>query len=682
MATINRLTQYDEPGYSSMTQFSVKSKLVLAFSIIAIVASLNTVVQYYYNRKVKEVESYAKKVESLNASVLKTQVFHSRFVMNDLSGSSFFEDGNSANLDLLNESVVKEFETIAELEQLALSDKRSLSDELSNLRIQLEQLNYSFNQFEKLNWRLGYEDYGLIGSMRDFAHLLEDNYSDYIPAEELLMLRRHEKDFFLRKNEKYRTKFNERIAQIRSAFLKNGQGKELQECLHLVAQYEASFNQVCDYKIQIGFTIEEEGLQAAIWEQTNEILAIILSLEREVQKISKKTLVDLNVLFILGLALTTAVTVFIVLWLSGLMTRSILRLSGHVKKFVGSNFEGNFEYAEFEQRGDEIGDLYQNFKKLSEEVTVHFRNYRETAESRHREIVAKNSKIEEQKSLLENRELMLTRRNESLMDSIFYAKRIQTALFPGSDLLRSLLGECISLFKPKDVVSGDFHWIEETKDSVYFAVGDCTGHGVPGAFMSILAYNQLDQAIKYEGIKRPGDVLNFLDEKITYLLNKNQTQEVVKDGMDIILCRFLKEEGIIEFASANRPLLVLKNDKVMKLKGERKSIGAMNDSKNSSFSTQVYIPETDDTLFLTTDGFTDQFGGDYDKKIKMSGLVQKLESIAKMTTKDSEQYLMRSFLKWKGAAEQVDDVCLLGVKMTELHMKFLKQPAVIESGAR
>ncbi|MGB6037166.1 MAG: SpoIIE family protein phosphatase, partial [Cryomorphaceae bacterium] len=611
-----------------MTQLSIKSKLILAFSIIAMVASCNTIVQYYYNRKVKELESYAKKVESLNALVLKTQVFHSRFVMNDLSSSSFFENRSSVNLDLLNESVTKEFKTITELEELALSDKKLLSHELSNLRFQLEQLNYWYSQFEKLNLRLGYEDYGFMGRMRGFAHLLEDNYSTIIPTEELLMLRRHEKDFFLRKNEKYRTKFNERIARIKSKLAINGQDKELQKCLHLLGQYEASFNQVCDYKIQIGFTIEEEGVQAVIREKTNEILSIIHNLEREVQSITDRTLVNLNFFFILGLALTTAVTIFIVLWLSGLMTRSIMRLSFHVKTFVGSNFEGKFESNEFEKRGDEIGDLYQNFKRLSEEVTVHFRNYRENAEVRHREIVAKNSKIEEQKSLLEIRESMLTRRNESLMDSILYAKRIQTALFPGSDLLRSLLGECISIFKPKAVVSGDFHWVEETKDSVYFAVGDCTGHGVPGAFMSILAYNQLDQAIKYEGIKSPGTVLNFLDEKISYLLNKNQTHEVVKDGMDIILCRFRKQEGYIEFASANRPLLVLKNGQVMKLKGERRSIGALNDYKNSSFSTQIYVPEIDDTLFLTTDGYTDQFGGDFDKKIKMSGLVHKLESTA------------------------------------------------------
>ena len=392
------------------------------------------------------------------------------------------------------------------------------------------------------------------------------------------------------------------------------------------------------------------------------------------ERISEIELQNLKTLFFLSIALSTVFTILVVTYLSRLMSRSIGKLSEGVQRFVKSDFTREFDIPRLNNRKDELGALYGNFKKLSEEVTVHFKNYRLNAEAKHREILSKNEKIIEQKSQLESHRNLLSKRNKSLMDSIIYARRIQSAILPGEEELTNLLGENIFMFKPKDIVSGDFYWVEETDDSLYFAVADCTGHGVPGAFMSILGYNHLNQAIREIGYRHPGEILDYLNQGISELLNPQNVEDGVKDGMDIILCRWIMDEQRLEYAGANRPLVIIENDEVTTLNTNRRAIGWMyKQGKRKTFDTHEVSLSQNQTLFLCSDGYSDQFGGERDKKLKAKHFKKKLVASAKENSENGKRQLIRSFRSWKGKNEQIDDVCILGVRSSELFSKSEKR---------
>jgi serine phosphatase RsbU (regulator of sigma subunit) len=666
-----------------MKKLPIRIKLFIAFLIVAIVASLHTLVQHYYTKKVSEVGEFMRAVESLNTTVLKGQMYKSNFIMNDLIKPSFYINETSQNLYDLKQTTASQLDQIEVLRSKSFAKKGTISERLDSLYFLVDVLSDEFDILAETSLKLGFEDFGLVGEMRAIAHELEKEFSDIIPMREILMLRRHEKDFIIRKNLKYRDRFNDHTEVLRAKLKADINDPDTKNCLLLLNRYQQAFNLICNHNEYLGLNSEETGLKGSILKHTDSILNQNSELNIQVQKIAAIDLRNLRTVFVISLLLTTVVTVLVVFRLSTLMSRSIRGLSHSIQDFVKSGFAQNLELSQYEDRRDEIGDLYKNFKILSDEVTVHFKEYRKNAESKHKEIVLKNKKINEQKLLLEERQRLLSKRNGSLMDSIMYAKRIQTALFPTGKILREIFGDHILVFKPKDVVSGDFYWVHERGNSIYFAVGDCTGHGVPGAFMSILAFNQLNYAMKQHQLTKPGQILGYLDKNIKSLLNRDGATETVHDGMDIILCRYLIDEERFEFASANRPLLAMRNREIERLTGNRTSIGGLIKENERVFKNVSFAADKYDLLFLTTDGYSDQFGGRMDKKLKNSGFLANLKSVNHFNLKDSQTMLLRNFSKWKGDKEQVDDVCVLGIltdKLINMHeSKFTRHESKIET---
>jgi ligand-binding sensor domain-containing protein/serine phosphatase RsbU (regulator of sigma subunit) len=253
--------------------------------------------------------------------------------------------------------------------------------------------------------------------------------------------------------------------------------------------------------------------------------------------------------------------------------------------------------------------------------------------------------------------------NKDITASIRYAKRIQDAILPPDDFVKKHLPNSFVLFKPKDIVSGDFYWMEDKKDSVIFAAVDCTGHGVPGAFMSIVGHNLLDRVVGEQKITQPAKILDELNKSISDTLRQTDLEDnTVRDGMDIALCAFDKKKGILEFAGAFNPLWLIRNKELIEIKANKFPIGNSKTGENNKFTNHEIILEKGDTVYIFSDGFSDQFGGPLGKKFKSSALKQLLISSQHLNMNQQRELLNKTIEEWRGQREQVDDILVIGTR--------------------
>lgn len=258
---------------------------------------------------------------------------------------------------------------------------------------------------------------------------------------------------------------------------------------------------------------------------------------------------------------------------------------------------------------------------------------------------------------------VIKEKNKDITDSIQYAKRLQEAVFPEADLLNSYFSESFVLFRPRDIVSGDFYWFEEVDGKTIVIVGDCTGHGVPGAFMSILGHNLLNQVILEERITDPAAILQLLDKRVSNALNKRSSKKEYNDGMDIAVCVIDKKNRKLAFSGANRPLVIKRGDELIELKPNKFGIGGIEDDRCKLFGKHEIEAKENDVFYLFSDGYYDQFGGPNGKKIKYKNLVDHLKAISARPLQEQCNILLSTFENWQGNLEQLDDVCVVGVKL-------------------
>jgi serine phosphatase RsbU (regulator of sigma subunit) len=267
-----------------------------------------------------------------------------------------------------------------------------------------------------------------------------------------------------------------------------------------------------------------------------------------------------------------------------------------------------------------------------------------------------NNEIHEQKNLIEEK-------NKDITDSIKYAQRIQNAILPSPDQIKNLLPHCFVFFKPKDIVSGDFFWFDKFGDKVFFAAVDCTGHGVPGAIMSMLGYNLLNQSLNEHGLSKPNLILNALNKGVSKTLRQKSADYSVNDGMDIALCAIDFNTLTLEYAGANNSLYLISNGKITEINADKIAIGTYDSGKTESYTNNELKLNKGDTIYVFTDGFADQFGGPKGKKFKYKQLQQVLLDNAHLPAEEQRKKLNTIFGNWKGELEQIDDVCIIGVKI-------------------
>jgi serine phosphatase RsbU (regulator of sigma subunit) len=257
----------------------------------------------------------------------------------------------------------------------------------------------------------------------------------------------------------------------------------------------------------------------------------------------------------------------------------------------------------------------------------------------------------------------LTLKNKSITDSINYAKRIQTAMLPPYRLFKSVFPSSFVLYMPKDIVSGDFYWINKLGDKIFVAAVDCTGHGVPGAFMSIIGFELFRKITNIEGLSRPSDILNRLNEDF-HVIFKDVDNVVLRDGMDVAFCSIDKKNMILEFAGAFNPLYLIRDNKITEIKGDRFAIGLDETNfKEQTFKNHLIPIQQGDIIYIFSDGFADQFGGPDGKKYKYRRFRHLLLNLHRLPMDKQHEILENNVMEWRGQQEQVDDILVIGIKI-------------------
>ncbi len=256
----------------------------------------------------------------------------------------------------------------------------------------------------------------------------------------------------------------------------------------------------------------------------------------------------------------------------------------------------------------------------------------------------------------------ISEQKKEITDSIIYSKHIQTAILPSRELIDTIIPESFILYKPKDIIGGDFYWINKNNNTIVVAVVDCTGHGVPGALMSMLGITFLNEIVKNKNITDPGEILDLMRLKIIRTLHQTDKVDSSKDGMDIAICTIFPELGKLKYAGANNPVTLISDDNVIELKPDKMPV-SLTHKIDTSFTTQEenYNPGT--MLYLYSDGYSDQFGGSAGKKFLKNKFKNLLKEMSQMNINLQYETVKRTFESWKGNEEQVDDVLVIGIKL-------------------
>lgn len=286
-------------------------------------------------------------------------------------------------------------------------------------------------------------------------------------------------------------------------------------------------------------------------------------------------------------------------------------------------------------------------------------------DEKNQELNQQNEEIATQRDELERQRDILNKQNKEITDSIKYAKRIQNSILPARSVISNFITDFFVLFKPKNIVSGDFYWFIQTSENVAWgAVVDCTGHGVPGAFMSMIGNSLLNKIVLEQHTDKPSEVLSRLNRELSFALNQNKDEETSDDGMDMTVCKIDLNNKKITLAFANHSAIIVEPGKKPEVvEGDIFSIGGMFAEMDDIEFTDIQVDIKQGlSIYMYSDGFQDQFGGDENKKYTRERMVQNIEKISSENMPKQGEFFEKEFENWKGFNEQIDDVLIVGVK--------------------
>lgn len=313
---------------------------------------------------------------------------------------------------------------------------------------------------------------------------------------------------------------------------------------------------------------------------------------------------------------------------------------------------GDFS-AEYQPMSDE-DMLGRALLKMRDELGQRERVLEMKVAERTEEVVRQKEEVERQSKKIEEY-------YNNVTDSIRYAKRLQDSILPPEKRIRELLPDSFVYYKPKDIVSGDFYWVDRIDGRVAFAAVDCTGHGVPGAFMSLIGHNGLNQAVRESGASRPSVVLKTLNKLAYEALHKDRDQFLVRDGMDMALCNFDPDRKVLEYAGANAPLYLVRDGEVLRFLPDKHPIGSF-ELEGLEFTDHRIKLQEGDMVYIFSDGYADQFGGPKGKKFLHKRFRELLLQISAYPTASQSGMLEEAFRGWRGLHEQVDDILVIGMR--------------------
>lgn len=340
----------------------------------------------------------------------------------------------------------------------------------------------------------------------------------------------------------------------------------------------------------------------------------------------------------------------------GEMTNALNRvISGlkSTKDFAISVGSGKFD-THYEPLSSE-DTLGKTLIKMRDDLAENERLLEQKVQERTAEVVQQKEEIEKQNE-------RISELYEEVTDSIKYAKGLQEAILPPEEFVNTHMPESFILYKPKDIVSGDFYWVETKNDKTYFAAVDCTGHGVPGAFMSIVGYNALNEALRKNN--DPGSILDSLNKGVSKTLHNNAMGTTTKDGMDLALCCYDHKTKELQFAGAYNPLYLIRDGEVNQIKADKFAIGSYHEDTSKKYTNHVIQLQEKDSIYVFSDGYADQFGGPKGKKFMYKRFRDFLLTLNGKSMKTQREFLDNTIEEWKGPLEQIDDILVIGMQIS------------------
>jgi serine phosphatase RsbU (regulator of sigma subunit) len=277
-------------------------------------------------------------------------------------------------------------------------------------------------------------------------------------------------------------------------------------------------------------------------------------------------------------------------------------------------------------------------------------------------LIRQNSQRKRANEELEKKNILITEQKQEITDSIQYASRIQNAVLPPDFFIESLLPEYFIIYRPRDIVSGDYYWITEKNSKIYTMVADCTGHGVPGAFMSMLGIAFLNEIVSKHNDIHANEMLNELRDQVIESLHQTGREGENQDGMDVAFYILDKVKNKIEYAGANNPLLIFRNGELIEIKADNMPIG-IHKNASQSFTNHEFNVLKNDVIYAFSDGYSDQFGGKSQKKFMIRNFKKLLQEIHHKSMKEQKNILEKTLDTWMGNMNQIDDIIVMGVRI-------------------
>lgn len=669
---------------------SLRFWLIFSFSLIFSICLLALLLSIYNQNQINKIELRIQQIQDVRITFLETNKLKEDIFIGDLINPQFYELKNPINVRKHN---VRVESLKSSLEKLLLNDAEldpSLKNYLSSIIKYIDAYNQNFKTLVSLFKKKGFKDYGLEGQMRNYAHEIT-NYNDDKIKFYSLLLRKHEKDFLIRKELAYISGFNDVSRQLityvhSSPKFNTTQKNELYNLLYFYNKY---FKFIAQIENKIGFKGKQGLLQQSnsLFENINYKLAKteqqLISLKNEAKNNYKnQSLFLYSTLFLFLISILYYLTISI--------TRSLKHITQNFKNYTESSFviaphefarspifEFNMIYIHFLKMAKEINSYTNHFKEKVHERTLEINKQKEALILQQEQIEKQYLDLKKTNTDLTKQKKLLDQKNKDVTESLKYAKRIQKALLPKSKTYNAFFKDNFILTKAKDIVSGDFNLIfpyksyefvndnYQTHENVLLITADCTGHGVPGAFISVLAINSINKLVKLLNICEPGQLLNSLDSDINNFLSyEKKDKDLILDGMDIAVFTINMNTLQLKYCIAKFSCLLIRNGSFIDLHSQNYSIGYnITAVENKKFSTQTIQLEKGDRIYMYSDGFHDQFGGPLNKKYKRRSLNELIMNMHHLSMKQQKELLKNELADWKRNYDQTDDITVIGFQV-------------------
>ncbi len=599
---------------------------------------------FVYEQKNKELQDLKELSLSVQADIYNINNQLNKFYMYSLVDSGFYKENKSIFIDNID-SLLGVVEHKADKIFLNKYFNYKNTDTLKNtLKTNLSTYRILLDSIIIISKIRGYKDFGLVGKMRFYAHKLE-KYSEF-PKWQTLMLRRHEKDYIIRHENKYIKLFELKNRRFKKELLRSNLSKEQKESISQVLDKYLDFFKKLVYYDKISGIKSSTGLKSHLENVEDKIQKNVSYIHQQSDLLINKYSIELKLVFTFIMLLTIVGGVIIGLYFIRYLTRPISKLSENIKNFVDFDFQ-LYENFEYKTNISEIVVLIESYFSMKKEIVDLLNDFQLKVEE-------KTEKVQKQKRLIEEQKTKVEKINKEIVASINYAKTIQEAMLPNADKFKNYFNNFFLIYKPRDIVSGDFIWFKRIKNELnnltVVAIADCTGHGVPGAMMSMLSIAYLNEIVPNKEIFSANEILNKLREKIS--------KNFYFDGLDIAFIIINEDEKLIEFSGANRHLFFRHNNVMYKIKGDRMPVGRYPVIKE--FTQQIVAYESGDQIFAFSDGIHDQLS----PKGKKYGIKAFFASLdANNELQELEKELIDNYKNWKKDTAQTDDIIVFAAEL-------------------